>query len=137
MERDSWVRQIIMVWEAIEISHKAVPVIFENIGPGRGNGVTALRNISHVLRLHIVSYFGCHQHHMFQQDNVRAHNARSTRYLLKQHNLKFMPWLALSSDLNPTPIIAINLSVSFLGIWAAIQLAFFSTALFTPCTGDA
>ena len=48
-----------MVWGAIGINHKAGPVIFHNIVPGRGNGVTALQYINQVLRLHIV-------HHMFQ-----------------------------------------------------------------------
>ena len=38
----------------IRINHKAGPVIFQNFGPDRGNGVTALRYINQVLRLHIV-----------------------------------------------------------------------------------
>ena len=60
MERDSWGGQSIMVWGAITITHKAGPVIFQNIGRGRGNGVTAQWYISQVLRLHIVPYFGLH-----------------------------------------------------------------------------
>ena len=48
MERNSWGGQSILVWGAIGISHKAGPVIFPNTGPGRGNGVTALRYISQV-----------------------------------------------------------------------------------------
>ena len=79
-----------MVWGDIGINHNAGPVIFQNIGPGRGNGVTAQRYINQVLRLH-----------MFQQDNARAHTARITRDFLQQHNIRLLPWPALSPDLNP------------------------------------
>ena len=90
-----------MVWGAVGISHKAGPVGFQNIGPGRGNGVTAMQYIYQVLRLHIVPYFARHQHHMFQQDNVRTHTARANRDFLQQHNTKIMLWSALIPDLNP------------------------------------
>ena len=90
-----------MVWGAIGMKHKAGPVIFQNIGPGRGNGVMARRYINQVLRLHIVLYFGRHQHHMFQQDTAHAHTARATGYFLQQHNIRIMSWSALSPDLNP------------------------------------
>ena len=56
--------------ESHRINHKARPFIFQNIGPGRGNGVTALRYINQVLRLHIVPYFG-------RQDNAQLDNARA------------------------------------------------------------
>ena len=72
MERDTWGGQRIMVWGVIRINHKAGHVIFQNIGPGRGNGVTAMRYINQVLRLHIVPYFGRHQDHMFQQNNTHT-----------------------------------------------------------------
>ena len=72
MNIDSWGGQSIIVWGSIGMNHKAGPVIFLNIGTSRGNGVTALRYINEVLRLHIEPYCGHHQHHMFQQDNVRA-----------------------------------------------------------------
>ena len=78
------------------------PVIFQNIGPGRGNGVTALRYIHQVLQLHIVPYFCRHRHHMFQQDNARAHTVRATRDFLHQNNIGMMPWPILSLDLKPT-----------------------------------
>ena len=45
--------------------------------------------------------FGHHQHHMFQQDNARAHTVRATRDFLQQNNIGMMPWPALSPDLNP------------------------------------
>ena len=44
MERDKWSEQGIMVWGAIGISHKSGPVIYQNIGPGRGNGSAVYRN---------------------------------------------------------------------------------------------
>ena len=52
-------------------------------------------------RLHIVPYAGRHQHHMFPQVKARAHTARANRNLLQQHNIRIMPWPALSPDLNP------------------------------------
>jgi transposase len=78
---------------------------------------------------------------MFQQDNARAHTARATMDFLQQHNIRTMPWPALSPDLNPiehlwdevqrklnevrpTPMTAADLSVAFLRIWAAIPMAF-------------
>ena len=38
----------------------------------------------------IVPYFGRHQHHMFQQDNTRAHTARATTEFLQQHNIRII-----------------------------------------------
>jgi hypothetical protein len=35
----------IMVWGVIGLNVKLGPVIFQNLGPGRGNGVTAARYI--------------------------------------------------------------------------------------------
>ena len=67
MERDIWGGQSIVVWGAIGISHKCGAVNFQNIGPGRVNGVTALQYINRVLRLHIVPYFSRHQHDTFQE----------------------------------------------------------------------
>ena len=42
-----------MVWGAIGIS------IFQNTGPGRGNGITALQYINQVPQLHIVPGARC------------------------------------------------------------------------------
>ena len=77
--------------------HETRPVIFQNLGPGRGNGVTAARYIDQVPRPH----FARHQNKTFQQDNVRAHTARATRDFLQQNNVNVMNWPALSPDLNP------------------------------------
>jgi hypothetical protein len=41
--RDSWGGTNIMVWNGIGLSFKLGPVIFQNIGSGRENGVTVAR----------------------------------------------------------------------------------------------
>ena len=102
----AWGEQSIMVWGAIGINHKA--------GPGRGNGVTALRCNIRILRLHVAPY---HQ----------------------QHNIRIIPWPALSpnpikhlwdeiqrklNEVLPRSITAADLSVAFLRIWAAIPMTF-------------
>ena len=53
MERDSWDGQSIMFRGAIGINRKAEHVIFQNICPGKRNGVTVLLYTNQVLRLHI------------------------------------------------------------------------------------
>ena len=102
VSKPSWLPQTMMLWPTHEsligISHKAGPVILQNIGPGRGNGVMAVRYIN---RLHIVLYFGRSQHHTFQKDNARIYTARAISEFLQQHNIRIMPWPALSPDLNP------------------------------------
>jgi transposase len=90
-----------MVWGGIGLNVKLGPVIFQNLGPGRGNGVTAARYIDQVLRPHVVLHFARHQNKMLQQDNARAHTPRTTRDLLQQNNVNVMNWPALSPDLNP------------------------------------
>ena len=52
MERNAWGGPNIMVWGGIGLNMKLGPVIFQNLGPGRGNGVTAARYIDDVLRPH-------------------------------------------------------------------------------------
>lgn len=141
MERNAWGGPSIMVWGAIGLNQKIGPVIFENLGPGRGNGVTAARYINQVLRPHVVPFFARHEGHVFQQDNARAHTARLTREFLQQHNVETMPWPALSPDLNPIehlwdeiqrrlnvirprPTTADELGTEFLRVWARIPMAF-------------
>ena len=77
------------------------PVILQNLGPGRGNGVTAARYIDQVLRPHVVLHFARHQNKTFQQDNVLAHTARARRDYLQQNSINVMNWPALRPDLNP------------------------------------
>jgi hypothetical protein len=45
MERNAWGGPSIMVWGGIGLNVKLGPVIFQNLGPGRGNGVRAARYI--------------------------------------------------------------------------------------------
>lgn len=141
MERNAWGGPSIMVWGGIGLNVKLGPVIFQNLGPGRGNGVTAARYIDQVLRPHVVPHFARHQNKTFQQDNARAHTARATRDFLQQNNVNVMNWPALSPDLNPiehlwdeiqrrlneeqpSPTTAAELSVAFQRVWARIPIAF-------------
>lgn len=141
VERDAWGGQSIMVWGGIALNRKLGPVVFQNIGPGRGNGVNAARYIDQVLRPHVVPHFARHRNHVFQQDNARAHTARLTTDFLQQHNVRTMPWPALSPDLNPIehlwdeiqrrlndiqprPTTAAQLTASFHRVWNAIPMAF-------------
>ena len=121
-----------MVWGGIGLNVKFGPVIFQNLGLGRGNGVTAARFVPH---------FAPHQNKTFQQDNARAHIARATRDFLQQNNVNVMNWPALTPDLNPiehlwdeiqrwlneeqpSPTTAAELSVAFQRVWARIPIAF-------------
>jgi hypothetical protein len=54
MERYSWGEQNIIVWSGIGISFKLGPVIFQNIGQCRGNGVMGALCIHQVLRLEFI-----------------------------------------------------------------------------------
>jgi transposase len=120
---------------------KPGPVIFQNLGPGRGNGVTAACYIDQVLRPHVVPHFARHQNKSFQQDNACAHTARATRDFLQQNNVNVMNWPALSPDLNSiehlwdeiqrrlneeqsSPTTAAELSVAFQRVWALIPMTF-------------
>ena len=137
MERDSWGGQSIMVWGAIGINHKAGPFMFQNIGPGKGNGITALQYINQVLRLHIVAYSGRHQH-----DNARAHTARATRDFLQQQNIRIMPWPARSPELTPIEHLWVrNAKKSQRSATWALSIGRdsngFQPPLYTPCSGDA
>jgi hypothetical protein len=49
MERNVWGGPSIMVWGGIGLNVKFGPIIFQNPGPGRGNGITAARYINEVL----------------------------------------------------------------------------------------
>ena len=133
MERNAWGG-----WGGIGFNVKRGPVIFQNLGPGRGNGVTAVRYIDQVLRPHVVPHFARHQNKTFQQDKARAHTARATRDFLQRNNVNAMNWPAISPDLNPTehlwdeiqrrlneePTTAAELSVAFQRVWALIPMAF-------------
>ena len=101
LERDPWGGQSVMIWGAMALNHLLEPVIFRNIGPGRGNGVTAQRYITQVLAPHVVPFFERHPNFLYQQDNARLDTARVTLDFLRQNNVNLMPHPALSPDLNP------------------------------------
>ena len=80
-----------MTWGAIGLNRRLGPVIFQNIGPGRGNGVNAQRYINQVLAPEIMPYFQQHANLTLQQDNAHTHTARITMAFLQQHNIRVMP----------------------------------------------
>ena len=90
-----------MIWGGIGINQRMGPVFFVNIGPGRGNGVTAVRYINQVLVPHVQPFFQQHPNAILQQDNARPHSARATQDYLQQQNIPTMQWPPLSPDLNP------------------------------------
>ena len=96
-----WGSPSIMVWGGIGLNSKLGPVVFQNLGPGRGNSVSAARYRDQVLTSHVVPHFNRHPNKTFQQDNARAHTARVTRDYLQQHSITAMDWPALSPDPNP------------------------------------
>jgi len=71
----------------IGLSCNLGPAFFQNIGPGRGNGVTTARYIDHVFRP-----FSRYRNDTFQHDNVRDHSARATIDFLRQTSIEVMPW---------------------------------------------
>ena len=101
LERDAWGGPSVMIWAGIGLNARLGPMSFQNMGQGRGHGVTAQRYIDQVIRPHVVPFFTQHQNPPFQQDNARPHVARATMDFLQQHNIRILQWPALSSDLNP------------------------------------
>lgn len=101
LERDAWGGPSVMIWAGIGLNTRLGAMCFQNVGQGRGHGVTAERYIDQVLRPHVVPFFARHPHHIFQQDNARPHVARATTDFLQQHNIEILPWPALSPDFNP------------------------------------
>ena len=79
METDPWGGPSIMVWGGIGLNSKLGTVVFQNLGPGRGNGVTTTRYRNQVLTHHVVPHLNRHPNKGFKQDNARAHTARVTR----------------------------------------------------------
>ena len=91
----------IMIWGGITVNQLVGPVVFQNIGPGRGNGVTAQRYINQVLRPVVVPHFQQHRNLTLQQDNARPHTANVTRQFLQQQGIRVIQWPAVSPDMNP------------------------------------
>ena len=140
LEVDAWGGPSIMIWGAIGLRHIIGPVIFRNIGPGRGNGVNSHRYMAQVLAPVILPYFQRHPHLVLQHDNARAHSARATVEYLTQHNIRVLPWPSLSPDLNPIehfwdhmqrqlnalnprPETALQLEQAVLQVWQNVQMA--------------
>nr|KAG5703011.1 hypothetical protein BaRGS_016172 [Batillaria attramentaria] len=73
-----------MLWGAISHNQVLGPVIFQGLGPGRGNGITAQRYMDHVLHPHVLPFFQAHGNWVFQHDNARPHTARATQDLLQR-----------------------------------------------------
>lgn len=141
MERDAWGGASIMVWGGIGLNQRVGPVVFQNLGPGRGGGITAARYIDQALRPHVIPHFARHRNNVFQHDNARAHTARATRDFLQQNGVNVMQWPALSPDLNPIehlwdeiqrrindviprPNTADLLRQAFLRVWFQVPMAF-------------
>ena len=133
-----------MIWGGISFNQLVGPVVFRNLGPGRGNGVTAQRYIDQVLRPIIQPHFQQHANMTLQQDNAHPHTARVTRDYLQRQGIAVMQWPSLSPDLNPIehlwdhiqrelngvhprPTTARELEQAVLGIWANIPIGYINT----------
>ncbi|XP_005105547.1 uncharacterized protein LOC101846520 [Aplysia californica] len=101
LERDPWGGESVIIWGTIVLNHRVGPVIFQNIGPGRANGVTAQRYIEQVLAPHVVPFLQRHPNFLYQQDNARPHTARATQNLLALNNANSLAHPPRSTDLNP------------------------------------
>ena len=137
MERDSWGEPNIIVWSGIDIGFKLGPVIFQNIGQCRGNGVIGAVYIHQVLRPHMVTFIARHRNHTSQHDNIRAYFARATSDFLQQNDMDVMRWPALSpclhliehlcSDIQrfiefqPMPTTTAELGATLFMVWAGIE----------------
>nr|KAG5693248.1 hypothetical protein BaRGS_000830 [Batillaria attramentaria] len=106
VENNAWGGPSLMLWGAIGHNKVLGPVIFQGLGPGRGNGITAQRYMDqvlhpHVLPPHVLPFLQAHGNWVFQHDNARPHTARATQDLLQRSGIQVMPWPALSPDMNP------------------------------------
>ncbi|XP_067670865.1 uncharacterized protein [Haliotis asinina] len=125
----------------IGLNQRVGPVVFQNLGPERGGGITAARYIDQALRPHVIPHFARHRNNVFQHDNARAHTARAIRDFLQQNGVNVMQWPALSPDLNPIehlwdeiqrrlndviprPNTADLLRQAFLRVWNQVPMAF-------------
>ncbi|XP_071085508.1 uncharacterized protein [Haliotis cracherodii] len=101
VERDSWGGPSIIVWGGIGLAKRVGSVVFQNIGPGKGNGVTAAWYIDQVLRPHAIPHLARRRNNTFQHDSACAHTATAIRDFLQQKGIRALKWPALSPDLNP------------------------------------
>nr|KAG5705303.1 hypothetical protein BaRGS_010754 [Batillaria attramentaria] len=73
VENNAWGGPSLMLWGAIGHNQVLGPVIFQGLGPGRGNGITAQRYIDQVLHPHVLPFFQAHGNWVFQHDNAPPH----------------------------------------------------------------
>nr|KAG5688406.1 hypothetical protein BaRGS_026674 [Batillaria attramentaria] len=57
VENNAWGGPSLMLWGAIGHNQVLGPVIFQGLGPGRGNGITAQRYMDQVLHPHVLPFF--------------------------------------------------------------------------------
>nr|KAG5703556.1 hypothetical protein BaRGS_000941 [Batillaria attramentaria] len=101
VENNAWGGPSLMLWGVIVHNQVLGPVIFQGLGPGRGNGITAQRYMDQVLHPHVLPFFQAHGNWVFQHDNASPHTVRGTQDLLQRSGIQVMPWPALSPDMNP------------------------------------
>ncbi|KAK7105528.1 hypothetical protein V1264_016894 [Littorina saxatilis] len=101
LQHDRWGGASVMKWGAIGVNQRVGPVVFQNVGQGRRNGVNADRYINQILRPYVVQFVQRHRNCLFQQDNARPHTARATQDFLRHNSNNLLPHPARSPDLNP------------------------------------
>jgi hypothetical protein len=90
-----------MIWGGMAGGTLVGPVIFQNVCPGRCNGVRAIHYVQQVLIPHVAPFFVKRVNFLYQQDNATAHTARVAQRYLQQNNIAVLSWPAQSPDLNP------------------------------------
>nr|KAG5688132.1 hypothetical protein BaRGS_010473 [Batillaria attramentaria] len=88
VENNAWGGPSLMLWGAIGHNQVLGPIIFQGLGPGRGNGITAQRYMDQVLHPHVLPFFQAHGNWVFQHDNARPHTARATQDLLQRSGIQ-------------------------------------------------
>ncbi|KAK7114613.1 hypothetical protein V1264_000648 [Littorina saxatilis] len=91
LQHDLWGGASVMIWGTIGVNQRVGPVVFQNVGQCRGNGVNADRYINQVLRPYVVPFVQRHRNCLFQQDNARHHTARATQNFLRHNCVNLLP----------------------------------------------
>ena len=94
----------LMVWACITYGRKGPIVVLDYPG-GKGGGMTAQRYVNQVLDGPLSSFYdslvSAGRVPWFQQDNARAHTAKTTTQWLESAGIKLFPHPPSSPDLNP------------------------------------
>lgn len=93
-ERDWFGGGSVMVWGGISL-HTKTPLAVVN-----GN-LNAVQYQQQILRPHAIPHLHANRGMQLVQDNAPCHNARTTRQLLQQQNIRLIDWPSRSPDLNP------------------------------------